>query len=740
MEAAEKEIGLEQYWLVIKRRWLPAAVVFGASAAAVSFLGFMQTPVYEAMGKLRFKSQDTTTALTGLAEGRGQLQSLDVQASPIPTEIGLMQASPLIRETIEKLNLRDEAGDLVEVREFLSGLDIASEEGTDLLRVTYQSTDPAIAKWAVDTVIDVYMKQHLLDNRAEAIAAREFIETQLPDAESRVRQAEVALRNFKEQNQIVSLGEETLGTVNALGEVETRLTDLNAQISDVAAQFNVLRQRVGRSPEAAIVAAAIAQSDGIQQILVEYQTIETALAAERVRFQDNHPVVQDLIAQLNNLDRVLAGRIGQVVGAQALPSNVNLQAGAVETALVSDYIRLEAQLNGLQDQAFTLQNARALYETRASALPRLEQEQRELERRVDAAQTTYNLLLNSQQEVRVAENQSVGNVRIVQPAEVNETPVAPQKKLYIVAGILLGSLLAVTVALLLEARDRSIKTVGEIKESLGFPILGVIPSFEDVVETETARALLDRDVPRLVTHDANSSLASEAFHMLRSNLKFLDSDNPPKVIAVTSTVPKEGKSTVASNLAASLAHTGKQVLLIDADLHHPIQHWIWDMSNRDGLSDLLVDRISLTEALLKVKSNFVLLLAGSVPPDPAALLDSEKMSDLLAAFKTRFDYIVVDTPALSSGASTSVLGKMADGLLLVVRPRVASKTSVNYAKELIDRSQQNVLGVVVNGALSEYEPYGRFFSEEFYGDSKVDADTEVSGPVEVQVVGGNRTR
>ena len=226
--------------------------------------------------------------------------------------------------------------------------------------------------------------------------------------------------------------------------------------------------------------------------------------------------------------------------------------------------------------------------------------------------------------------------------------------------------------------------------------------------------------------------------MLRNNLKFLDSDYPPRVIVVTSSVPREGKSTVASNLAASIAQTGKRVLLVDADLHRPIQHGIWDLPNRHGLSNLLVGQVVLRDTISQVASNLWVLLAGAPPPNPAALLDSQRMIALLQKFQTHYDYVILDAPALSGGASASIVGKMSDGLLLVVRPNVADSASVDYAKTLIEQSQQKVLGLVVNSVLSHYEPYGQYLSDEFYITSHQKPDQAEEDGLEMNIPSANR--
>ena len=714
IQAADSEISIDQYWQILKRRWLPTSLVFVGIVAMVSAWGFSQTPIYEAEGKLRFKSRDATSTLTGLGDELAQLESLDSKANPIATEIAVMRTVPIIQKTIDTLELKSDDGEPIKPNQFLGKLEVSNERGADILKVAYQLPEAEAAKVIVDTLMSVYLDEHLLANRAEAVAAKEFIEKQLPDAENRALQAEKKLREFKEENQVIALEQEAIATVNSLEDLQAKMTDVSSQLANAEARFDTLKARLGRNPQAALVATAVSQSSGVQQVLEAYQQVESALETERVRFHDQHPIMVDLETERANLNELLQGRIKAVIGSADLPEDVNLQIGEVEADLIGDYIHLETQLMGLLDQMSALQAANASYLERASALPRLEQEQRELERQLDAAQSTYALLLQRLQEVRVAENQNVGNVRIIQPAAVLSGPVAPRKKLYVVTGAMLGGLLAAATALILEALDRSIKTVEEAKAQFNLPVLGVIPTFAKEVQGTRVRDTGDRIIPNLVVCAETPSLSSEAYHMLRNNLKFLDSDHPPRVIAVTSSVPREGKSTVASNLAASIAQTGKQVLLVDADLHHPMQHWIWDLPIRQGLSNVLVDQAALKETIVKVRPNLRLLLAGALPPNPAALLDSQRMTALLQKFQTQCDYVILDTPALSGGASASIVGKMADGVLLVVRPNVADSASVNYAKTLIEQSQQKVLGLVVNSTLPHYEPYGQYLSDEFY--------------------------
>jgi capsular exopolysaccharide synthesis family protein len=197
--------------------------------------------------------------------------------------------------------------------------------------------------------------------------------------------------------------------------------------------------------------------------------------------------------------------------------------------------------------------------------------------------------------------------------------------------------------------------------------------------------------------------------MLQANLKFLSSDKELKAIVVTSSVPREGKSEVSANLATAMVQVGRRVLLVDADMRHPSQHHIWELTNSVGLSNILVGEAELNAALREVMPGLDVLTAGVIPPNPVALLDSKRMASLIETFSKNYDFVIVDTPPLAGIADAPILGKMADGILLVVRPRVVDSANAKAAKEFLARSGQNVLGLVANGVIIKNEPDSYFY-------------------------------
>jgi capsular exopolysaccharide synthesis family protein len=178
---------------------------------------------------------------------------------------------------------------------------------------------------------------------------------------------------------------------------------------------------------------------------------------------------------------------------------------------------------------------------------------------------------------------------------------------------------------------------------------------------------------------------------------------------VTSSVAGEGKSTIAANLAASAAQVGRRVLLVDADMRYPQQHHIWDLINTGGLSNVIVGQQELNNAIQPAMPGLDVLPAGIVPPNPVALLDSKRMASLMETFADSYDLVILDTPPLVGVADAAILGKMSDGILMVVRPGVVDSVGATAAKEYLLQSHQPILGLVANGITMEKERDGYFY-------------------------------
>lgn len=211
----------------------------------------------------------------------------------------------------------------------------------------------------------------------------------------------------------------------------------------------------------------------------------------------------------------------------------------------------------------------------------------------------------------------------------------------------------------------------------------------------------------LIMENDFKSPASEAYRMLRTNVQFSSISREIKVIAITSSVPGEGKSTTACNYALSLAETGKKVLLIDCDLRKPTIHRKFKISNAAGLTNVLLGETTIENTLCIVGSGLSILTAGTLPPNPAEVVGSKRMNDFLQKMEKLFDYIVIDTPPLLAVADGQIISSISDGVLLVVESKKTPKDSVLKSKELLTNAKANILGIILNKCeISHKKGYG----------------------------------
>ncbi|WP_155744225.1 polysaccharide biosynthesis tyrosine autokinase [Scytonema sp. UIC 10036] len=718
MDTQVTVVNLDKYWQLLKRHGLPALGFF-VFVFLISLLAFsLRKPSYEAEGKLSLQN-NTISSLTGVGTEIGKLEPLAGDRSHLlNTEAEIISSVPVVQKTINLLNLKDNEEQPLKPKDFVKRLVIKEVKGSDVLQISYKDTNPKICADVVNTLMQVYLDQNIFFHRMEVGSARKFIEKHLPKAELVVRQAEAELRKFKEKNQIVVLPEEATSAVARMADLQKQIGDSQSRIADLTAQSQALRNQLKMNSQQAVAETSLTQSPGVQDILKEIQRLETELATKRATLLDTHPTIINLKSNLAAFREILKRRVQNVAGTSQLKLSNNLQLGELQQTLTARLVELDSTRLGLTNQISALTRLQYDYRKRLEVLPRLEQQQRELERQLEAAQSTYSLLLQKFQEIRIAENQNIGNARIISAAQVPEEPTSSPMLLYLSAG-LIANLAALASIYILEAQDKSIKTVDEVKELLGVTLLGIIPSVDKPKKSICSDRNSEFSLYQLVVRDTPRSALSEAYRMLRANLRFISADKEVRVIVVTSSVPREGKSTIAANLATAMAQMESKVLLIDADLHRPVQHQIWELCNSEGLSNTIVGQAETRTAIKKVWNNLDVLTSGVVPPSPGALLDSKRMAGLIESFAATYDFVIIDAPALTVAADAATLGHMADGVLFVVRPGIVDSASAIFAQELLEKSGQKVLGYVVNAVSSNNKRYNYYFTEGYTSDTPV---------------------
>ncbi|MEM8806933.1 MAG: polysaccharide biosynthesis tyrosine autokinase [Cyanobacteria bacterium P01_G01_bin.38] len=695
-----EEIDLQRYWLVLKRRWLPASAVLLGSIAVSMFASLSSDElIYGAKGELLFET-NRTSSLTGVGQDLGELEALTTEGNPLDTQSSLITSLPLLNDVVQKLDIRDEEGEPVSGRALREALEVSPDENTDIISVRYQSEDPELSAAIVNQLMRSYITFNVQNNRSEVRAARKFLEKELPRAEAEVKRLSDALQAFNEQNQIVNLGAEATAAVNSIASLDDQITASQAQLAQLESRNAELRRQLGVPLERALALGDLSEADGVQQVFSEWQMLQTELAKARSQYTDEHPNVRVLARQEGSLREILETRMLEVTNEAVSVSNGNLQFSPLKKRLAEQLVDSEIERISLNNSLSVLANTRDAYIDWADIFPSLENTQIDLTNKLNYARNTYENLLQRLQEVRLAENQNVGSARIIEEASVPTEPLSAGQSNYLILGTAAGLLLGVAVAFFLDLIDRSIKTIRDGEKTFGLILLGVIPRFEATKESDWRDMPYGTEglpSPRIVTTTSTYPMISGAYQMLQANLRFISSDKKLKSLVITSSTYGEGKSEVCANLAASIAQTDRRVLLIDADMRSPDQHHLWNMVNATGLSHVLVGEGKLENALQPISENLTLLTAGVVPPNPLALIDSERMAGLLARFSEQYDYVIVDTPPLSGNADAAVLGNLADGILMIMRPRLVTYDSAISSKGLLKRSGANVLGLIANG-------------------------------------------
>ncbi len=717
MKSSQPSIRENHYWRIIKRhRFLGTTVLILVSALGI-ILTAQRNPVYEAQAKLKFRSSSFNSFLTDNNQLINRLYRLINQDNFINTEIEVISSRPLIEKTITSLNQETETAQPIDVETFRNNLKLKRVGYTNILQIKYQDTDPVQGTEAVNQLIVNYLAHNIAFNQEEAKAREQLIQEQLPQVEQKLQQTEKAIRKIQEDTKILAPQEEAMILATNLGVLQQKIAELQGQIANVNVQSAYIRNKLGMDSKWAMVATTVSQSSEIQEALRQLQQLESQLAEARNRGPEANPLITKLKDKIALQKQLLQQKIQNLAGSQEIKLSQIRKFGSIQQNLTVELVKLEASSLGLKQQITYLLGLEKAQQKKANLLPQVLQQLQQLKRQLAFSQADYESLLQQIRSVEVMKNPSLSNVRVVSYATVPKKPVRPNYIDYL-ASVGLGLLAATLIIALAEITDPSLKTIEEAKKFFGYPWLGIIPDTERLQLLNPEQLELDPSLPRVIVRDYPAVSASESYRMLQSNIKFLITYKELKTIVVTSSVFQEGKSTVAANLACAMAQAGHKVLLVDGNLHHPIQHRIWEpIGDREvsslrrdrGLSNIITEKVDTSQVIQEIFPKLHLISSGIIPPSPATLLDSPRMKDVMDDWRKSYDFVIIDTPALDLAADAPILGRIADGVLLVVKPDNLNRSKASFAKEILLRSGQNVLGIVFNKINTQVEPKNYFY-------------------------------
>jgi len=497
-----------------------------------------------------------------------------------------------------------------------------------------------------------------------------------------------------------------------------------------------------------LVNVLIQQNEDLQS--VRYETTEKNYqdradqAMEQINFLQNqiqNLSVINLEAQIAQVKTQIDELQSQVTDLEFNISTLDVQFPTEEQTL--QRLRYQAQLNETRP---LLEQYQEIYTNLVVMGEPMENENAsstqmaQLQRTLDLYEQIYFNSISSLESLTLTRVQSTPNVVQVEPASIPVRPYAPRPYQTAALYVAVGLFVMGGIAFLIEYLDDTFKTPEDVKEILGLPVIGLVGDMD-----KSKSSGKDDQNGVFVTNQPRSPI-SEAFRSMRTSLEFYSIDKPLQVLVISSSEPEEGKTTIAANLAVTLAKGESRVLLLDADMRRPNVHKQLGISNRVGLSDLIRGRMSLHEVtqISKDIKNLHVITSGSLPPNPSDLVNSQKMASLIETLRTKYDMIVIDTPpAIVSDAQ--ILSTKSDGVIFIVRPGKTRAIAVKTPLEEFYRVGANVIGVVMNriprnrgyyyGGYDYYAPKAHI-NEKYYRSGYKDEQPILSEDADSQGISG----
>jgi succinoglycan biosynthesis transport protein ExoP len=722
--------------VLLKRKWIVLSCVITVFAV-VAIASLKMTPVYDASGSIAINKPDSTLNFKNSATF-----SLDYyDPTEMETEVKILQSDLLALQVIKELNLdrRPEFGgappalpsssdlapdplqaDSSKTSTLLGGfrgsLKVGLSPNSRIIEIHYRSTDKQMAANVVNTLMQTYVENNFKSRFESTMQASDWLSKQLVDLQMKVETSQEKLVRYQKEHEILGIDEKQNITTAKLDELNKELTSAESERMDKESFYRLIESGdpdaiassaggLDKGSSGTQSASALLDSLGGKQADLKIQ-----IADLNTQFGPSYPKLTQLNNQLKEID-----------------SQIQSEMKKIASKVRGQYMTALQRENMLHD---ALEKQKQL----ANKLNESAIEYSLLRRDVESNRQLYEGLLEKLKEAGVSAGLKSNNFRIVDSARVPNSPVEPNVPRNLGFALVLGLTSGVGLAFLLEGLDNTVRTTEQAQMISGLAPLGMIPlgskTAREGAGTKRLALASSNEAVELVTQVRPQSQMAESYRALRTSLLLSNLGAPPKVIMITSALPQEGKSTTSINCAVVLAQKGVRVLLIDADLRRPSIHKTLGMGPRSGLSNVLTGSVTLQQVITHtdVLPNLDVLPAGTPPPNPAELLASANMRDVLNELREKYDHIVVDTPPTLSVTDAVVLSPRADAIVLVIRSGHTTKQALRRSRDILMQVNAKVAGVLLNAVdLSSpdyyyYYEYQGKYSRYYRDDEASEAD------------------
>lgn len=682
-EILAPSLSLRDFFQILRRRKTTAFIVFISVFGLILLTTLFAKSQYISSTRLMLEDQSKSApAPQGLSDIFAPQSGLAVDS-----QVELINSPLILDQVYKESNIAPGTVDVGVKRVDL----------TNVIEVTaISSSQDDVVKFASD-VPRVYQLNRRGENVREVNSELRFAKKDLEQESQKLADVEAAIVAFKDRNNLIDPSGEAAAALQQAAASRSALQQARADISSLRAQIVALEADLSSLPPN-VNSPVVSTNPQIQTLRNQLADLQS----ERDKLSFLYTPADDNIRKIDLQIRDLNTRIQntpKTVTTNTLQSNPNVADTRNRVAgLRADLSAKEASTAVLARQSSSQNSSLKRYSN-------IDREQAQLNRQLDASQTAVRAGGENVRQLTVRAK-AIGDagapITVIRPA-TGAVKIAPKPSRNVVLGLFLGALFACAAALLQDSMDDRLRDEEDVRQLLGTSVLAQFP----LLPVSDEKQIIDTKNP--------NRILLETFRSLRSNVQFALVNSTGKKLQITSTVPNEGKSYIASNLAITMALDGRRVILVDADLHRPTMHERFSGLRVPGLTNILVGQITLEDALQDVGiKSLRLLSAGALPPNPAELLNSAAMQQVMEQLEEMADLIIFDTPPLLATSDSQLMAAKMDGVVFVMQMGSAPRSATQRAFELLTQAHANLIGIVFNkvsdGNLNSYGKYGGYYT------------------------------
>ena len=687
-----REALLIHYWYILQKRKTVVLVFMAVLAITVTIGTLLSDKYYSSKAVLEIQPKAPVVFdVDEVSEMVSTSTGVEMRAY-YGTQYRILQSRTVITDAIERL--KDEHGitDFDELEKpvglFRSGLRIEPDAETHLVEIVYEYTDPDKAALFANALAQAYIEQNLERSLDAAKAALTWLEDQHRIYRTRKIEADQKVHEYMWEENLLGMQEGRNRTQNALEKLQTAWSEAHTERIQVEATLTDLSRLRDRGDLTALASYLSDDDPVLQRRMARLRELEEERGKFEGRYLPDHPNMRQIETEMDQVRTAMEEGVNQIIRAHKAELDL---VSSRELALKTDMERITTELEFLEVKLIELEF---------------------LEADAKRNEEFYKSLDQRMSEVDLGAMIRANNVRVVDPAIANLDAVRPVLPVNVAMGLLMGLFGGCALAFFMEYLDSTVKSREDVEITVGMPFLGIVP----LIEEQDVRTLTNTRDRSIFVHAVPRSNVAEALRSVRTNLLF-SGHGPLNRLLITSALPQEGKSFLTSNLSVLIAATGSKLLIIDADLRRPNLHKLFELENVQGLSTVLAGIHEFDDCVIQTHvPNLHVMLAGPTPPNPAELLGSERMTELLDSI-TGYDMILIDSPPVNVVADPLMLSSLVDGVLVIIEANATSRSLVARTRDLLMEVNANVLGAVVNKLNVRRAGYGYYYYDYgYYGE------------------------